>query len=392
MPASMFADVGTVTRDKIAVVAVQVVTYVIVDGGGAAAAVVHVALGGSVELLGTIDACDVAAAVVRVVQLGSGEYRKERNVHPAPSAVTDDRGEPDENAGSGTTTGALSTERRAGGEARKADLCERNNPGGRLAVWVGASAKSAGGGGMVGLSPSDLRSVLATLVPLSLRGNPNDRAQKSSRHGVSPGHWLQDGDEEDLNFDSYAEKSKWLDRQGKLECGEANLKLTFRKMALSRSSLVGHPLTGSPPGQTRARLKSRGAAAEGRTVDSEPWTVGVLVVVTWTGENLRLGLEGSLRKNICVQFGIWSCLATVGRLEFNFNVFNAKFSIQWGVILVARVWEKPSMWWLRFKEPPQNTQLRKLQFAFACLVACSNTAVTPSGYAEVTLAPLTPCS
>jgi hypothetical protein len=46
------------TGDEIAVVG-----HAIVDSGGAAAVVVHMAVGGPAELLGTVDARDVAAAV-----------------------------------------------------------------------------------------------------------------------------------------------------------------------------------------------------------------------------------------------------------------------------------------------------------------------------------------
>ncbi|KAH9059954.1 hypothetical protein EDB87DRAFT_680878 [Lactarius vividus] len=128
------------------VVAVQVVvSHAIIDGGGAATAV-YVGLGGSVELLGTIDARGVAAAVVQVVQLGSGEvgclvvtrgiffdvfWSIGRSgmftVLPQLSPTTGESltGIP----GAAPPPGPLSTERRAGEEARKADLCERDDPG-----------------------------------------------------------------------------------------------------------------------------------------------------------------------------------------------------------------------------------------------------------------------
>jgi hypothetical protein len=57
--------------DKVAVVAIYaVVGHAIVDGAGAAATVMHVALGRPAELLGFVEARDAAAATIQIVQLG----------------------------------------------------------------------------------------------------------------------------------------------------------------------------------------------------------------------------------------------------------------------------------------------------------------------------------
>ena len=70
----------TPTRDKIAII----VGHAIVDGGGAAAAVIHVALGGPAELLGTmVEAPAVTAATaasIEVALLGGSEVSETRGV------------------------------------------------------------------------------------------------------------------------------------------------------------------------------------------------------------------------------------------------------------------------------------------------------------------------
>jgi hypothetical protein len=59
--------------DEVAVVAIYaVVGDAVVDSGGAAAVVVHVALGGPAEPLGTVEARDFAGAV-RVIQFDGSE-------------------------------------------------------------------------------------------------------------------------------------------------------------------------------------------------------------------------------------------------------------------------------------------------------------------------------
>src|SRR6266702_6021663 len=116
--------------------------HAIVDGGGAAAAVMRVELGAPAGLLGTVEAQNANAAAVQVIQLGEGEvdcqggtlgvvvgrrrllgHRQERRVHHARPAVADDGGEPIGTAWSSTTIGEGRAESRAGGEARKSVLC-----------------------------------------------------------------------------------------------------------------------------------------------------------------------------------------------------------------------------------------------------------------------------
>lgn len=62
------------TGDEIAVVAVHaVVGHDIVDGGETAAVVVHVTIGGPLELLGTVEARDIAAATPQYESFEGGE-------------------------------------------------------------------------------------------------------------------------------------------------------------------------------------------------------------------------------------------------------------------------------------------------------------------------------
>jgi len=122
--------------------------HAIVDGGGAAAAVMRVELGAPAGLLGTVEAQNANAASIQVIQLGEGEvdcqggtlgvvvgrgrllgHRQERRVHHARLAVADDGGEPIGTAGSSTAIREGRAESRAGGEARKSVLCERDDLG-----------------------------------------------------------------------------------------------------------------------------------------------------------------------------------------------------------------------------------------------------------------------
>ena len=66
-------------------------------------------------------------------------------------------------------------------------------------------------------------------------------------------------------------------------------------MALPRSSLVGRPLGGPPPGRGEARLKPCAAAAEGRAAGPiEARALGFLPFAPCTGDGPGLGLEGGL--------------------------------------------------------------------------------------------------
>ena len=81
-------------------------------------------------------------------------------------------------------------------------------------------------------------------------------------------------------------------------------------MALPRSSLVGRPLGGPPPGRGEARLKPCAAAAEGRAAGPmDARALAFLPFAPCTGEGPGLGLEGGLSEDICVlvELQFWWC-------------------------------------------------------------------------------------
>lgn len=75
-------------------------------------------------------------------------------------------------------------------------------------------------------------------------------------------------------------------------------------MALPRSSLVGRPLGGPPPGRGDAREKPCCPPADGRAAGPiEARALAFLTLAPWTGEGLGLGLGGGLSEVIlwCVR-------------------------------------------------------------------------------------------
>jgi hypothetical protein len=80
-------------------------------------------------------------------------------------------------------------------------------------------------------------------------------------------------------------------------------------VALPRSSLVGRPLGGPPPGRGEARLKPC-PPAEGRAAGPiEARALAFLPLAPWTGEGLGLGLEGGLSEvilDVCANYDEYS--------------------------------------------------------------------------------------
>ena len=75
-------------------------------------------------------------------------------------------------------------------------------------------------------------------------------------------------------------------------------------MALPRSSLVGRPLGGPPPGRGEARVKPC-PPADGRAAGPiEARALAFFTLAPWTGEGLGLGLGGGLSEVILCVCGL----------------------------------------------------------------------------------------